>query len=164
MSKMALPVTLNEPTSLLQRVTEDMEYTELLDTAADRTDSTERMLYVAAFAASEYASTIDRIAKPFNPLLGETYEYVRPDKGYRFMIEQVSHHPPIGAAWAESAKWEYFVCSLSSFLYRSAAQLSNQVIIYFRANPRSSLNSTANPSTSIPLAPGFCVFAPPQAA
>lgn len=93
MTKMTLPVTFNEPTSLLQRVAEDMEYTDLLDLAADRTDSTERMVYVAAFAASEYASTIGRVAKPFNPLLGETYEYVRPDKGYRFLIEQVSHHP-----------------------------------------------------------------------
>ena len=110
MTKMTLPVSFNEPTSLLQRVAEDMEYTDLLDTAADRTDSTERMVYVAAFAASEYASTIGRVAKPFNPLLGETYEYVRPDKGYRFFIEQVSHHPPIGAAWAESPKWDYYVC------------------------------------------------------
>ena len=84
------------------------EYTDLLDTAADRADSTERMVYVAAFAASEYASTIGRVAKPFNPLLGETYEYVRPDKGYRFFIEQVSHHPPIGAAWAEAPKWDYY--------------------------------------------------------
>ncbi|KAF1986909.1 hypothetical protein K402DRAFT_68949 [Aulographum hederae CBS 113979] len=108
MTKMTLPVSFNEPTSLLQRVAEDMEYTDLLDTAADRQDSTERMVYVAAFAASEYASTIGRVAKPFNPLLGETYEYVRPDKGYRFFIEQVSHHPPIGAAYAESPKWDYY--------------------------------------------------------
>ncbi|KAL9116069.1 MAG: hypothetical protein Q9227_000437 [Pyrenula ochraceoflavens] len=108
MTKMTLPVSFNEPTSLLQRVAEDMEYADLLDIAADRADSTERMLYVAAFAASEYASTIGRVAKPFNPLLGETYEYVRPDKGYRFFIEQVSHHPPIGAAYAESAKWDYY--------------------------------------------------------
>ena len=109
MTKMTLPVSFNEPTSLLQRVAEDMEYTDLLDTAADRGDSAERMVYIAAFAASEYASTIGRVAKPFNPLLGETYEYVRPDKGYRFFIEQVSHHPPIGAAWAESPKWDYYV-------------------------------------------------------
>lgn len=108
MTKMTLPVSFNEPTSLLQRVTEDMEYTDLLDTAADRADSTERLVYVAAFAASEYASTIGRVAKPFNPLLGETYEYVRPDKGYRFFIEQVSHHPPIGAACAEAPKWDYY--------------------------------------------------------
>jgi len=94
MTKMTLPVSFNEPTSLLQRVAEDMEYTELLDTAAERADSTERMVYVATFAASEYASTIGRVAKPFNPLLGETYEYVRPDKGlgYRFLIEQVREH------------------------------------------------------------------------
>jgi hypothetical protein len=108
MTKMTLPVSFNEPTSLLQRVAEDMEYTDLLDTAAQRTDSTERLLYVAAFAASEYASTTGRVAKPFNPLLAETYEYVRPDKGFRFFIEQVSHHPPVGAAYAESAKWDYY--------------------------------------------------------
>ncbi|KAL2069239.1 hypothetical protein VTL71DRAFT_15577 [Oculimacula yallundae] len=108
MTKMTLPVSFNEPTSLLQRCAEDMEYADLLDIAAERMDSTERMVYVAAFAASEYASTIGRVAKPFNPLLGETYEYVRPDKNYRFFIEQVSHHPPIGAAWAESPKWTYY--------------------------------------------------------
>ncbi|KAJ5580145.1 ATP12 ATPase F1F0-assembly protein [Penicillium hispanicum] len=108
MTKMTLPVSFNEPTSLLQRVAEDLEYTDLLDIAADRSDSMERLLYVAAYAASEYASTIGRVAKPFNPLLGETFEYVRPDKGYRFFVEQVSHHPPIGAAWAESPRWDYW--------------------------------------------------------
>ncbi|KAI3326925.1 oxysterol-binding protein [Xylariaceae sp. AK1471] len=108
MTKMTLPVSFNEPTSLLYRTGEDMEYAHLLDLAADRADSVERMLYVAAFAASEFASTIGRVAKPFNPLLGETFEYARPDKGYRFFIEQVSHHPPVGACHAESAKWTYW--------------------------------------------------------
>ncbi|KAG8624407.1 hypothetical protein KVT40_007474 [Elsinoe batatas] len=108
MTKMTLPVTFNEPTSLLYRVVEDMEFTNLLNIAAERTDPTERMVYVAAFAASSYASTIGRVAKPFNPLLGETYEYVRPDQGYRFFIEQVSHHPPVGAAYAEAPKWDYY--------------------------------------------------------
>jgi hypothetical protein len=108
MTKMTLPVTFNEPTSLLHRCAEDMEYADLLDLAVERKDSMERMLYVAAFAASEYASTIGRVAKPFNPLLGETFEYARPDKGYRFFNEQVSHHPPIGAAWAESPHWTYW--------------------------------------------------------
>ncbi|KFH42711.1 Oxysterol-binding proteinc-like protein [Hapsidospora chrysogenum ATCC 11550] len=108
MTKMTLPVSFNEPTSLLYRCGEDMEYADLLDLAADRADSIERLVYVAAFAASEYASTIGRVAKPFNPLLGETFEYVRPDKNYRFFIEQVSHHPPIGAAWAEAPRWTYW--------------------------------------------------------
>ncbi|KAI1432424.1 oxysterol-binding protein [Xylaria sp. CBS 124048] len=108
MTKMTLPVSFNEPTSLLYRTGEDMEYAHLLDLAADRADSIERMLYVAAFASSEFASTIGRVAKPFNPLLGETFEYARPDKGYRFFIEQVSHHPPVGACYAESARWTYW--------------------------------------------------------
>lgn len=108
MTKMTLPVSFNEPTSLLYRCGEDMEYADLLDRAAERADSMEQLIYVAAFAASEYASTIGRVAKPFNPLLGETFEYVRPDKNYRFFIEQVSHHPPVGAAWAESPNWTYW--------------------------------------------------------
>ncbi len=149
MTKMTLPVSFNEPTSLLQRVAEDMEYTDLLDIAAERADSTERMLYVAAFAASEYASTIGRVAKPFNPLLGETYEYARPDKGYRFFIEQVSHHPPIGAAWAESSKWDYYV-SLLPPKHPFVPSLPRNFLPTtspHRANPQSNPNSTANPST-----------------
>jgi hypothetical protein len=34
--------------------------------------------------------------KPFNPLLGETYELVKPGK-FTFITEQVCHHPPITA-------------------------------------------------------------------
>ncbi len=67
MTKMTLPVSFNEPTSLLYRTGEDMEYAHLLDLAAERADSIERMLYVAAFAASEFASTIGRVAKPVQP-------------------------------------------------------------------------------------------------
>ncbi|AGO12565.1 AaceriAER225Wp [[Ashbya] aceris (nom. inval.)] len=108
MTHMSLPVTFNEPTSLLQRVAEDLEYSDLLDNACSFSDSTLRLLYVAAFVSSSYASTTSRVAKPFNPLLGETFEYARPDKNYRFFTEQVSHHPPISATWTESPKWDFF--------------------------------------------------------
>lgn len=47
-------------------------------------------VYVAVFAVSAYASTYYRAgSKPFNPVLGETYECDRPDKGFRFIAEQV---------------------------------------------------------------------------
>lgn len=108
MTRMTLPVTFNEPTSLLQRVAEDLEYSELLDQACGFEDSTLRMLYVAAFTASSSASTTLRVAKPFNPLLGETFEYSRPDKHYRFFTEQVSHHPPVSATWTESPRWNFW--------------------------------------------------------
>lgn len=109
MTKMTLPVTFNECTSLLQRSAEDMEYVDLLDRAAEAIDDPGlRMVYVAAFAGSSYSSTINRVAKPFNPLLGETYEYCRPDEGFRMFSEQVSHHPPIGALIAESPRWDFY--------------------------------------------------------
>ncbi|KAG7878213.1 hypothetical protein KL937_003955 [Ogataea polymorpha] len=108
MTKMTLPVVFNEPTSLLQRSAEVLEYCSLLDKAATIDDSPTRMIYIAAFAASEYVSTVGRIAKPFNPLLGETFEYARPDQGYRLLAEQVSHHPPISALIAEAPSWSYY--------------------------------------------------------
>lgn len=50
--------------------------------------SVERMLLVAAFAVSGYAGTASRTSKPFNPLLGETYECVFPEKGFRAICEK----------------------------------------------------------------------------
>ena len=47
-------------------------------------------VYIATFAVSGYASSHHRAGgKPFNPVLGETYECDRPDKGFRFVAEQV---------------------------------------------------------------------------
>lgn len=48
-----------------------------------------RILNVAAFAVSAYASSDGRLCKPFNPLLGETYEAEFPEKGLRFFSEKV---------------------------------------------------------------------------
>ncbi|XP_031821985.1 oxysterol-binding protein-related protein 7 isoform X1 [Sarcophilus harrisii] len=103
LSKVSMPVQLNEPLNTLQRLCEELEYSNLLDQASRTPDPCERMLYIAAFAVSAYSSTYHRAGcKPFNPVLGETYECERPDRGFRFISEQVSHHPPISACHAES--------------------------------------------------------------
>lgn len=96
-----------------------------------------RILNVAAFAVSGYASTEGRICKPFNPLLGETYEADYPDKGLRFFSEkvsfpntqiffsvffslviaiqtsysfwcQVSHHPMVVACHCDGTGWKFW--------------------------------------------------------
>ncbi|CAL8247094.1 unnamed protein product [Lota lota] len=109
LSKVAMPVQLNEPLNTLQRLCEELEYSELLDTAANTLDPFERMVYIATFAVSGYASSYYRAGgKPFNPVLGETYECDRPDKGFRFIAEQVSHHPPISACHAESKNFTFW--------------------------------------------------------
>ncbi|XP_036396121.1 oxysterol-binding protein-related protein 6-like [Megalops cyprinoides] len=109
LSKVSMPVELNEPLNTLQHMCEELEYSELLDKAADTDDPYERMVIVAAFAVSGYSSTYYRAgSKPFNPLLGETYECIREDKGLCFFSEQVSHHPPISACHCESKKFTFW--------------------------------------------------------
>uniref|UniRef100_A0A8C1W1N6 Oxysterol-binding protein n=1 Tax=Cyprinus carpio TaxID=7962 RepID=A0A8C1W1N6_CYPCA len=109
LSKVAMPVQLNEPLNTLQRLCEELEYSELLDKAAHTQDPFERMVYIATFAVSGYASSYYRAGgKPFNPVLGETYECDRPDKGFCFVAEQVSHHPPISACHAESKNFIFW--------------------------------------------------------
>ncbi|KRY00236.1 Oxysterol-binding protein 1 [Trichinella pseudospiralis] len=107
LSKIPMPVNTNEPLSMLQRLTEDLEYSNIVDQAAQCGDVYEQMCYVAAFTVSSYSTTTNRTGKPFNPLLGETYEWDRTDDlGWRSLCEQVSHHPPAAALHAESQRWK----------------------------------------------------------
>ncbi|XP_021708221.1 oxysterol-binding protein 1 isoform X2 [Aedes aegypti] len=106
LSKIPIPVNFNEPLSMLQRLTEDFEYSEILDKAAQCKDTCEQLAYVTAFTISSYSTTSNRTGKPFNPLLGETYECDRTDDlGWRCINEQVSHHPPMAAQYCEGRGW-----------------------------------------------------------
>ncbi|XP_063077722.1 oxysterol-binding protein-related protein 7 [Engraulis encrasicolus] len=109
LSRISMPAALNEPINLLQRLCEELEYCELLDTASNTEDPFERMVYIAAFAISGYSIAAYRNGyKPFNPVLGETFECVREDRGFRFISEQVCHHPPISAGHAESENFSFW--------------------------------------------------------
>lgn len=112
LSTVSMPVSANEPISLLQRLAEQFEYAQLLDKAASYDLSKYRLLYVAAFAISNFS--IQRckersLRKPFNPMLGETFELLRTENevpgGFRFIAEKVSHRPVRIACQADSAKW-----------------------------------------------------------
>ncbi|XP_025090744.1 oxysterol-binding protein 1-like isoform X2 [Pomacea canaliculata] len=106
LSKIPMPVNFNEPLSMLQRLTEELEYSEILDQAALCEDSCEQLAYVAAFTVSAYATTLFRTGKPFNPLLGETFEFDRTeDFGWKSLAEQVSHHPPTLATHTDGRGW-----------------------------------------------------------
>uniref|UniRef100_A0A671S0M8 Oxysterol-binding protein n=1 Tax=Sinocyclocheilus anshuiensis TaxID=1608454 RepID=A0A671S0M8_9TELE len=107
LSKITMPIVFNEPLSFLQRITEYMEHTYLIHKACTLSDSIERMQLVAAFAVSAVASQWDRTGKPFNPLLGETFELTRDEEGYHMISEQVSHHPPISAFYSESLNQDF---------------------------------------------------------
>ncbi|KAH7325925.1 putative oxysterol binding protein [Stachybotrys elegans] len=113
-STISMPVSSNEPLSFLQKVAEQLEYAQLLDQAIKHRSPTERLLYVAAFAISNFSNGRHKeraIRKPFNPLLGETFELVRSDKetpgNFRVLVEKVQHRPVKLAMHADSANWSF---------------------------------------------------------
>lgn len=72
-----------------------MEYCNVLDEAVKQTDSILRLAYVSSFAITFLSCLEKNNTKPFNPLLGETYELITDE--FELLAEQVSHHPPITA-------------------------------------------------------------------
>lgn len=105
LSKITMPVVFNEPLTMLQRASEGLQYSHYLKMADESNDPIERMELVCTYIVAGLACNCERIIKPFNPLLYETYEYVHEledGSHVRAMAQQVSHHPPITAAYSES--------------------------------------------------------------
>ena len=77
---------------MLQRMMEHVYYADLLTQASRASTTLEELPYLAAFVLSAYPHTIYRMAKPFNPLLGETFECDRrAEEGWRSFMEQVPY-------------------------------------------------------------------------
>ncbi|XP_057484692.1 oxysterol-binding protein-related protein 3C-like [Actinidia eriantha] len=108
-SMVTLPVLIFEPMTMLQKMAELMEYSYLLDRADECEDPYMRLVYATSWAISVYYA-YQRTWKPFNPILGETYEMVN-HGGITFISEQVCHHPPMSAGHAENDHFTYGVTS-----------------------------------------------------
>ena len=104
LTKFCVPVYFNEPLSMLQKIAEVFQNEDLLSEAAEKEDSLLRLVYVTAFCIAQYGGTQSRCSKPFNPILGETFEFKT--QKWKFIAEQVSHHPPISAGYLEHEKYE----------------------------------------------------------
>ena len=104
LTKFWVPVYFNEPISMLQKVAEMMNNEKIIEMAAYQSDPLLRMWYLAAFNVAMYGQTMNRISKPFNPMLGETFEMT--GNGWKLLAEQVSHHPPISALHLSSNNYE----------------------------------------------------------
>lgn len=108
-SMVTLPVMIFEPMTMLQRMAEIMEYAHLLEMADKCEDPYLKMVYATSWAVSLYFA-YQRTWKPFNPILGETYEMAN-HLGINFISEQVSHHPPMSCGHGESEHFTYDVVS-----------------------------------------------------
>ena len=107
LTHLSVPILFMEPITMLQKVAECLEHEECLRKAAASPDPLVRMAYVITFMIAQYSSIVNRIKKPFNPILGETYEYVT--HNYKFFSEQVSHHPPISTCHCHSDLYEFWM-------------------------------------------------------
>lgn len=82
LTRLTLPVELNEPVTILQKFSDIIEYHDLLMKAGTDEDDLMRFVHVIALNVSQLASTEGRFSKPFNPLLSETYEVRHADYDY----------------------------------------------------------------------------------
>lgn len=116
-----------EPTTNLSRVSERFASAEDImplveaDAAAAKGEGARAVALVAAWAVSAQRSA-SRAAKPFNPVLGESFEIVLQPRSERegaagadvqattslyLLAEQVSHQPPVSAVYADSDAFRY---------------------------------------------------------
>lgn len=109
LSSISMPVTANEPISILQKIAEGFEFANLLNDASIETNQDLKFLKVSTFAISclgSFRSKIRNLRKPFNPILGESYEFINDELNYRLIGEKICHKPQIFTFNIDSENWE----------------------------------------------------------
>ncbi|KAI3871386.1 hypothetical protein MKW98_024555 [Papaver atlanticum] len=101
----SIPISYFEPVTQLQKIAEIMGCCDLLDKADECEDPCMRLVYASSWATS-FLYTSQRTLKPFDPILGETFELVN-HHGISYIAEQVSDSPPLGASHAENDHFTY---------------------------------------------------------
>ena len=88
----SLPVQLFRDQSSLVSIGRNISYAPLLIEPIANKDPIQRMKNIAVFEISMTALALST-RKPFNPILGETYQ--GQIAGCPLFLEQISHHPPV---------------------------------------------------------------------
>jgi len=92
----SLPVRIFEPRSFLQRIPDAWCYAPIFLTKAAFAElPLQRFLHVITFMVAGLHKAVTN-TKPFNPILGETFQGCFKD-GSQIFLEQTSHHPPISS-------------------------------------------------------------------
>ena len=117
-SKSAVPVYFNEPLSMLQKQCERFYYLDLLNKANEEPKPEMRLCYIAAFIIGEIFLNNGRTLKPFNPIIGESYEYFINTYNFRYCAEQVCHKPPVTAFCGENPNFEVYGDTLGNHSFK----------------------------------------------
>ncbi|RLN96232.1 hypothetical protein BBJ28_00009123 [Nothophytophthora sp. Chile5] len=113
--RISLPIRIFEPRTLLERVADGWSYapTLLKKAALSGADPLGRLKLVMAFVAGGLHFCVGQL-KPFNPILGETYEATYPD-GTQIFMEHVGHHPVKSAFSVMGPKGLYQLSGMFEF-------------------------------------------------
>ncbi|KAI5965617.1 OSH3 [Candida pseudojiufengensis] len=156
LSTIAMPVTYNEPTTVLQKFAEMLEYPEIVTNALGsdfQDESGEKVLRIAVFALSYLSSQRAKERnkrKPFTPLLGETYELVREDFGFRLISEKVSHRPPVFAYHVDTDNWSMdFALSPSQKFWGKQSEVTTKGFIVLKDKLTNEEFTWTQPTTMI---------------
>lgn len=104
---LSLPVRIFEPRSSIERICDLFLYcNHYLSRAAAADEPIERIKYALGFVASALPHAISQY-KPFNPLLGETFQATLAD-GTTIDCEHTSHHPPISNYYVQSHHFKIY--------------------------------------------------------
>lgn len=104
---LSLPVRIFEPRSSIERITDLFTYcNHYLTRAAASDEPQERVKWVLGFLIAAMPHAISQY-KPFNPLLGETFQATLED-GTTIDCEHTSHHPPITNYYVKSHQFTVY--------------------------------------------------------
>ncbi|KAI8464605.1 MAG: hypothetical protein J3K34DRAFT_371908, partial [Monoraphidium minutum] len=98
----SFPVLMFEPRSYLQKLADPWVYPDYINAAAAASDPLDRMKLLTTWVVAGMWKGFDAWKKPFNPILGETWQ-ASLEGGVSLFMEQarpgrgISHHPPVSA-------------------------------------------------------------------
>ena len=133
------PVYFNEPLSICQRQCEQFFYLDLLNKVCIESKNKSLQLgYISAFIIGEIFLRLNRNLKPFNAIIGETYEFYENKYQFRYYAEQVSHKPQITAYIGETPEFALYgdtKNSTSFKIMKGAMELSfkNKVHLHIKS-------------------------------
>ncbi|SCU94808.1 LADA_0G11452g1_1 [Lachancea dasiensis] len=97
LSRITLPTFILEKKSMLERITNQLQFPDILLEAHEEKDELKRFVQVVKWYLSGWHISPKAVKKPLNPVLGEffTCYWDLPNKQQAFYFsEQTSHHPP----------------------------------------------------------------------
>jgi hypothetical protein len=104
---LSLPVRIFEARSSIERICDLFKYSShYLSRAAATDEPVERIKFILGFVISAVPMTLSQW-KPFNPLLGETFQATFVD-GTTLECEHTSHHPPISNFYVKNKHYTVY--------------------------------------------------------